>query len=119
MSHPDQLRPDQLRADALRWILTIADHHTLPVPGRIETYQADTGWRLQLHLDDDQHDAVRRWADVLDLPMETDMRVNGLRESWTVVSACGTANQIVFAGWDSIRIDTYCDYTTAATVAAA
>lgn len=112
MSHAEQLHADQLRADALRWILAIADHHRLPVPARIETYQASTGWRLVLHLDDDQGDAVHRWADTLNLPTQDDLRVHSTRESWTAVSAAGPAPEIVFAGWTTISIESYCDFTT-------
>ena len=115
MSHADQLHADQLRADALRWILAIADNHHLPVPARIETYhQASTGWRLALHLDDDQGDAVHRWADTLNLPMHTDLHVKGSRRSWTCVSAGGTAPEIVFAGSDTISVESFCDFTTPA-----
>ena len=113
MSHADQLR-----ADALRWILAIADNHHLPLPAHIETYQTVTGWRLQLHLDDDQGDAVHRWAATLHLPMEDDLRINGSRRSWTCVSAGGTAPDIVFTGWDTMRIDSYCDFATPAAAAA-
>jgi hypothetical protein len=113
---------DQLRADALRWLLAIADNHHLPVPSRIESYEASTRWRLHLRLDDDQGNEVRRWADALNLPMEADLPVIGLRRSWTVVSACGTAPESLFAGWDRIRIDSYRDHianTADATMAAA
>ena len=103
---------DQLRADALRWILAIADTHHLPVPGHIETYEASAGWRLLLHLDDDHGDDVRNWADALDLPMSADLPVTGLRQRWTCVSAAGAAPEIVFAGWESMQIDSYCDFAT-------
>jgi len=108
---------DQLRADALRWMLTIADQHHLPVPASINTFEISGEWRLTLHLDDEQGDAVRRWADTLNLPMEADLRVHGARQSWTCVSAGGTAPEIVFAGWDYLRIDSYCDHTANTTAA--
>lgn len=105
---------DQLRADALRWLLAIADNHHLPVPARIETYQISAGWRLLLHLDDDQGDDVRRWAATLNLPMEADMRVDGSRRNWTSVRASGAAPEIVFSGWESVSIDSYCDFSAPA-----
>ncbi len=101
---------DQLRADALRWLLAIAATHHLPVPGRIDTYQASTGWRLILHLDDEHGDDVRRWAVALDLPMNADLQVTGLSRRWTCVTAAGAAPEIVFDGWDSMHIDSYCDF---------
>jgi hypothetical protein len=115
--HTDQLTADQLRADALRWVLTIADTHHLPVPGRIDTYQLTYGWHLNLRLDDDQGDDVHRWADALDLPMVADLHVNGAAHRWTTVSANGPAH-LVFAGWESIRIESFCDFTAAVPVAA-
>ncbi len=106
---------DQLRADALRWVLSIADTHHLPVPGRIETYEASAGWRLALHLDDEYGDDVRRWAAALDLPMSADLPVTGLRRRWTCVSASGAAPEIVFAGWDWMQIDSYGDFADVVT----
>jgi hypothetical protein len=106
---------DQLRADAYRWLLTIAETHHLPVPSRIEAFQYSLGWHLQLHLDDDQGDQVRRWADVLHLPMGEDLPVIGDRRRWTCVSASGPADDIVFTGWDTIRVDSYCDFTAIGT----
>ncbi|MFI7543117.1 hypothetical protein [Actinoplanes sp. NPDC049599] len=111
MSHADQLR-----ADALRWLLAIADNHHLPVPASITTYRVSTGWHLHLHLDDEQGEDVRRWAEALHLPMQADLRVNGSCESWTSVSASGTAPEIVFAGWNTMRIDSYCDHAAAVVV---
>ena len=105
---------DQLRADALRWILAIAENHHLPIPSNIETHDFGTGWRLYLHLDDDQGDDVRRWADTLGLPMRPDLPVTGTRRRWTSVSADGKAPAIVFAGWDTVVVDSYCGFTTLA-----
>ena len=102
---------DQLRADALRWILAIADNHHLPVPGNIETHDFGNGWRLHLHLDDDQGDDVRRWADTLGLPMRPDLPVIGARRRWTSISADGKAPEIVFAGWGTVVVDSYCGFT--------
>jgi hypothetical protein len=114
----DPLTADQLRADALRWVLNIADTHHLPLPVSVRMYQYVTGWHLQLHLDDDQGDDVRRWADVLDLPMCVDMHVTGTVRRFTAVTAAGTAH-VVFAGWDTIRIDSYTDFAPAAPLAVA
>jgi hypothetical protein len=103
---------DQLRADALRWILAIAEDHHLPVPSNIETRDFGNGWRLYLHLDDDQSDAVRRWADTLGLPMRPDLPILGAHRQWTSVSAEGKAPEIVFAGWETVVVDSYCGFTT-------
>ena len=114
MSHADQLR-----ADALRWILAIADNHHLPVPGRIETFKMSTGWVLTLHLDDDHGDDVRRWADTLALPMQDDLPVISDRRRFTCVGASGRAPAIVFTGWDTVRISSYCEYTAVSDTAMA
>jgi hypothetical protein len=105
---------DQLRADAYRWLLTIAETHHLPMPARIETYELTIGWSLVLHLDDDQGDDVRRWAAVVDLPMNDDLSVIGDKRRWTAVSAFGTAPDVIFAGWRTMRINSHCDFITMA-----
>jgi len=109
------------RATTLRTIAQLAEIHNLPLPVSLQLFHHDNGTRhLQLRLDDKAPAAVRRWADVLALPMRTPVVLTTDGRDWFSVSATGgiLTGDDTWHGWHLVKVWSSCDALTPADTAA-
>ena len=108
-----ELTIDQIRIETLATLAAVCRVGGLPAPKHVDMLQTELQTEyhrcLELRMNDDDRDGVRRWAAHLGIGPADEKRIGEGRGSFTSVKAQSQGDEPGWLGWQWVEVWSACD----------